>query len=95
MSVDDSSKFKGRKQNCGMSVDDYRHLIVKSHSVELRTDSLSVLVLIEREPDFFSIHDKNHMKKCLAIDPEWKGQTDTEAADQVKNLIICEKYEGK
>lgn len=99
----DKSKFKGREQFCIMHVDDNRYVKVKSHSIELKKyygneeeyNEGSNMVVIERAPGYFSLHERGHTKKCLAIDPEWKGQKDTETKDEVNNLITCEKYEGK
>lgn len=98
------SKFKKREQYCYMAVDGKsRYVKVKSSSIELKRyyggeeESIpgSELIIKEREPGLFSIHEKSHQKKCLAIDPEWQGQKDTENTDEVNNLIVYEKFQGK
>lgn len=100
---DDYSSFKGREQYFYMFLDGERYVKINDSSVELKKRGHgegegipgSILYAKERKPDLFSIHDRTlEEKSCLTIDPEWKGQKDTETLDEINNLVTNKEYES-
>lgn len=99
---DDAKEYEGLKINFVMYVEDCKYVKMKRHSVELTEYKGgeyeefrgSNILAIEREPGFFSMHDKAEQSNCLAVDDEWTGQQSNSVRDEINNLVVTQKYNG-